>query len=94
MFFFYVTQADVLVIPLVKDKISSTDIGKSLLEKAGNKKEKQSLNFLFDKTALRFTFNPGDILQIDAPAFLNCTKLFFVKCVPWDGVGGQGVQVM
>lgn len=82
------------MIPLVKDNIESTDIGKSLLDKAGNKREKQSLKFLFDKMALRFTFDPGDILQVDAPAFLNCSKLFFIKCLQWDGVSGLGVQVM
>lgn len=89
-----VPQADVLVIPLIEPKIGSTHIGKSLLDKAGNKREKQSLKSLFNKVAARLTFNPGDVLQVDAPAFLNCSKLFFIKCLPWDGVSGQSVQVI
>lgn len=82
------------MIPLVEVNIESSDIGKSLLDKAGNKGEKKSFKSLFDKVALSFTFNPGDILQVDAPAFLNCSKLFFIKCLPWDGVSGPSVQVM
>lgn len=73
---------------MVKSKIESTNVGKSLLRRAGN-----SLKFLFEEVAASSTLKPGDILQVDAPAALGCSKLFFIECLPWDGVGGQSVQV-
>lgn len=69
-------------------QLTSTKIGISLLRRAGN-----NLKFMFDVMAARFTHNPGDILQVDAPPSLCCSKLFFIECLPWDGVRGQSVQV-
>lgn len=86
--FHFFPQADVLVVPMFRCQLTSTNIGKSLLRRAGNQ-----LKFLFDIMAARFTLNPGDVLQVDAPPSLCCSKLFFIECLPWDGVSGQSVQV-
>ncbi|KAE8279190.1 Poly [ADP-ribose] polymerase 14 [Larimichthys crocea] len=32
--------------------------------------------------------------QVDAPSSLGCSKLFFIECLPWDGVRGQSVQAL
>ncbi|KAE8279183.1 Poly [ADP-ribose] polymerase 15 [Larimichthys crocea] len=31
---------------------------------------------------------------VDAPSSLGCSKLFFIECLPWDGVRGQSVQAL
>lgn len=77
-----------LVVPMVKCKIESANVGKRLLRKAG-----KSLKLLFNEVAASSTLKPGDILQVDAPASLSCNKIVFIECLPWDGVGGKSVQV-
>lgn len=73
---------------MIRCQLTSTNIGKSLLRRAGN-----NLKFMFDTMAARFTLVPGGVLQVDAPPSLSCSKLFFIECLPWDGVRGQSVQV-
>lgn len=81
-------QVDVLVVPILKRQLTSTQIGKCLLNKAGN-----ALQSKFDAMAAGCTLAPGDVLQVDAPPSLGCSKLFFIECLPWDGIRGQSVQV-
>ncbi|XP_034424676.1 protein mono-ADP-ribosyltransferase PARP14-like [Hippoglossus hippoglossus] len=81
-------QVNVLVVPMLHKKLTSTKVGKNLLTKAGN-----TLQSNFDAAA-NCTVSPGDVLQVAAPASLGCNKLFFIECLPWDGVGGQSVQAL
>lgn len=71
-----------------KKQLTSTKIGKDLLTKAGD-----AFKSKFDSMAATCTLAPGDVLQVDAPSSLGCSKLFFIECLPWDGVRGQSVQV-
>lgn len=73
---------------MINRQLNSTEIGKCLLKKAGN----AISSMFYLKTANR-TFAPGDVLQVDAPPSLGCSKLFFIECSPWDGVSGWSVQV-
>nr|XP_046236902.1 protein mono-ADP-ribosyltransferase PARP14-like [Scatophagus argus] len=82
-------QVNVLVVPMLNRRLSSTKIGKCLLEKAGN-----ALQSKFNAMAESCTLNPGDVLQVDTPPTLGSSKLFFIECLPWDGVRGQSVQAL
>lgn len=73
---------------MLNRQLTSTNIGKCLLNKAGN-----AIKSKFDFMAANCTLVPGDVLQVDAPPSLGCSKLFFIECLPWDGVRGQSVQV-
>lgn len=77
-----------LVVPMLNRQLTSTKIGKCLLNEAGN-----AIKSKFDLMAANRTLAPGDVLQVDAPPSLGCSKLFFIECLPWDGVRGQSVQV-
>ena len=82
------SQANVLVAPMISGQLASTNIGTCLVKKAGN-----AINSKFNSAAANRTFAPGDVLQVDAPPSLGCSKLFFIECLPWDGVRGQSVKV-
>ncbi|XP_037614203.1 protein mono-ADP-ribosyltransferase PARP14-like [Sebastes umbrosus] len=82
-------QVNVLVVPMLNRQLTSTNIGKCLLKKAGN-----AIKSKFDSVAANCTVAPGDVLQVDAPPSLGCSKLFFIECLPWDGVRGKSVQAL
>ncbi|XP_044039273.1 protein mono-ADP-ribosyltransferase PARP14-like [Siniperca chuatsi] len=82
-------QVNVLVVPMHNGKLNSTKIGKCLLNKAGN-----AIKSKFNLMAASCTLAPGDVLQVDGPPSLGCSKLFFIECFPWDGVRGQSVQAL
>ncbi|XP_032400417.1 protein mono-ADP-ribosyltransferase PARP14 isoform X2 [Etheostoma spectabile] len=82
-------QVHVWVVPMLNRQLTSTKIGKSLLEKAGD-----AIKSKFDIMAANCTLVPGGVLQVDAPPSLCCSKLFFIECLPWDGVRGQSVKVL
>ncbi|XP_073331280.1 protein mono-ADP-ribosyltransferase PARP15 [Pagrus major] len=82
-------QVNVLVAPMINRQLNSTKIGKCLLKKAGNAIKSK----FYLKTSNR-TLAPGDVLQVDAPPSLGCSKLFFIECSPWDGVSGRSVQAL
>ncbi|CAK6978810.1 protein mono-ADP-ribosyltransferase PARP14-like [Scomber scombrus] len=82
-------QVDVLVVPILNRKLTATKIGECLLNKAGN-----AINSKFESVAANCTLRPGDVLQVDGPPSLGCSKIFFIECLPWDGVGGQSVQAL
>ncbi|KAM3590699.1 uncharacterized protein V6R79_014561 [Siganus canaliculatus] len=82
-------QANVLVVPMLKRQIDSTNIGESLVKKGGTA---MISNFIL--MASNCVLVPGDILQVDAPPSLKCSKLFFIECLPWDGVRGQSGQAL
>ncbi|XP_027143801.1 poly [ADP-ribose] polymerase 14 isoform X4 [Larimichthys crocea] len=82
-------QVNVLVVPMLSSQPTSTRIGNCLLKRAGS-----ALKSKFDSMAATCTLAPGDVLQVDAPSSLGCSKLFFIECLPWDGVRGQSVQAL
>ncbi|XP_027143708.1 poly [ADP-ribose] polymerase 14 isoform X2 [Larimichthys crocea] len=82
-------QVNVLVVPMLSSQPTSTRIGNCLLKRAGS-----ALKSNFDSMAATCTLAPGDVLQVDAPSSLGCSKLFFIECLPWDGVRGQSVQAL
>lgn len=73
---------------MLNKKLTSTTMGKGLLSKAGD-----VIKTNFDLMAAKCTLTPGDVLQVDGPPSLGCSKLFFIECLPWDGIRGQSVQV-
>jgi len=73
---------------MLNKNLTSTSLGNSLFQKAGN-----AIKSKFDSVAANGTVAPGDVLQVDAPPSLGCSKLFFIECLPWDGVRGQSVKV-
>ncbi|XP_025761287.1 poly [ADP-ribose] polymerase 14 isoform X2 [Oreochromis niloticus] len=82
-------QADVLVAPMLNKQLTSTNIGNSLLAKAGN-----TLQLKFDLVLASCAITPGDVQLVDAPPSLGCSKVFFIECLPWDGVRGRSVQAL
>ncbi|XP_047433891.1 protein mono-ADP-ribosyltransferase PARP14-like [Mugil cephalus] len=82
-------QVDVLVVPMLKKMLTSTEIGKCLLNKAGN-----AMRSNFNLMAAKCTPAAGDVLQVDAPTSLSCSKVFFIECLPWDGIRGLSVQAL
>ncbi|KAF3837191.1 hypothetical protein F7725_004655 [Dissostichus mawsoni] len=85
----YRENANVMVVPMLNKNLTSTKIGKHLFQKAGN-----AIKSKFDSVAANCTVAPGDVLQVDAPPSLGCSKLFFIECLPWDGVRGQSVKAL
>ncbi|XP_028285396.1 protein mono-ADP-ribosyltransferase PARP14 [Parambassis ranga] len=82
-------QVHVLVVPMVNKNMTSTEIGKSLLRKAGS-----TLTAKFESVAAKSILVPGDVLQVDGPPSLGCSKIFFIECLPWDTVRGKSVQAL
>ncbi|XP_025761284.1 poly [ADP-ribose] polymerase 14 isoform X3 [Oreochromis niloticus] len=82
-------QVDVLVVPMLNKHLTSTNIGNSLLAKAGN-----ILKLKFDLVLASCALAPGDVQLVDAPPSLGCSKIFFIECLPWDGVRGKSVQAL
>uniref|UniRef100_A0A3P8PQE7 Poly [ADP-ribose] polymerase n=1 Tax=Astatotilapia calliptera TaxID=8154 RepID=A0A3P8PQE7_ASTCA len=82
-------QADVLVVPMLNKQLTSTNIGNSFLAKAGN-----ILKLKFDSVLASCALAPGDVQLVDAPPSLGCSKIFFIECLPWDGVRGKSVQAL
>ncbi|XP_031582744.2 protein mono-ADP-ribosyltransferase PARP14-like [Oreochromis aureus] len=82
-------QVDVLVVPMLNKQLTSTNIGNSLLAKAGN-----ILQLTFYLVLASCAIAPGDVQLVDAPPSLGCSKIFFIECLPWDGVRGKSVQAL
>ncbi|XP_026209254.1 uncharacterized protein LOC113157845 isoform X2 [Anabas testudineus] len=82
-------QVNVLVAPMVNRKLTSTKIGKSLLQRAGNTMQRH-----FDLMAGNGTHCAGDVMQVDAPPSVGCSKILFIECLPWDGNKGKSVQAL
>ncbi|XP_071774139.2 protein mono-ADP-ribosyltransferase PARP14-like isoform X1 [Centroberyx gerrardi] len=82
-------QVNVLVAPMLKRHLTSTNIGKDLLSKAGN-----TMKTNFDLMARGRNFAPGEVLQVDGSPSLGCSKIFFIECLPWDGVRGESVKAL
>ncbi|XP_067379691.1 protein mono-ADP-ribosyltransferase PARP15-like isoform X2 [Channa argus] len=82
-------QANVLVVPMLNKQLSSTKIGSCLLSKAGG-----LITSKFDREAAKCILAPGDVLQVDGPPSLGCSKIYFIECLPWDGARGQSVQAL
>lgn len=73
---------------MLNKQLTSTNIGNSLLAKVGN-----ILKLKFDSVLASCALAPGDVQLVDAPPSLGCSKIFFIECLPWDGVRGKSVQV-
>ncbi|XP_022619854.1 poly [ADP-ribose] polymerase 14-like [Seriola dumerili] len=82
-------QVTVLVVPMLNKQLTSTNIGNSLLNKAG-----KIIQSNFNLVAANCTISPGDVLQVTGPPTLGCSKLFFIECLPWDGARGQSAQAL
>ncbi|XP_008284620.1 poly [ADP-ribose] polymerase 14 [Stegastes partitus] len=82
-------QVNVLVVPMLGKQLRSTKVGSSLWTKAGDK-----LKSNFDSAAANCVVAPGDVLQVDGPPSLGCSKIFFIECLPWDGVRGKSAQAL
>uniref|UniRef100_A0AAQ6A958 Poly [ADP-ribose] polymerase n=1 Tax=Amphiprion ocellaris TaxID=80972 RepID=A0AAQ6A958_AMPOC len=82
-------QVNVLVVPMIGKQLNSTKMGSSLLNKAGS-----TLKAKFDSAAANCAVAPGDVLQVDGPPSLGCSKIFFAECLPWDGVRGTSLQAL
>ncbi|XP_042582659.1 uncharacterized protein LOC122137788 [Cyprinus carpio] len=70
-------QADVFVAPMIQTNMTSTLIGSSLLNKAG-----QQLQNNFNSAKRNHTLKPGEVLEVDGTQALGCSKVFFIECVP------------
>ncbi|XP_029381987.1 protein mono-ADP-ribosyltransferase PARP14-like isoform X2 [Echeneis naucrates] len=81
-------KVNAMVAPMINKKLTSTNIGKSLLSKAGNLLQS---NF---NAAAGSAVSPGAVIQVTGPPSLGLTKLFFIECLPWDGATGQSVQAL
>ncbi|KAM4536963.1 protein mono-ADP-ribosyltransferase PARP14-like [Odontesthes bonariensis] len=82
-------QMNVLVAPMLNKQLTSTKVCTSLLRKGGN-----AVQSKFDSMAVNRTLGPGDVLQVDGPPSLGCSKIFFIECSPWDGFRGNSVQAL
>ncbi len=65
------------VAPMILANMTSTLIGSSLLNKAG-----QQLQTNFNNAKRNQTLKPGDVLEVDATPALGCSKVFFMECAP------------
>lgn len=72
----------------MKKELTSTQIGKCLCSKAGI-----AMKMKFSSESKKWVQYAGGVLEVVAPPSLGCSKLFFIECLPWDGVRGQSVQV-
>ncbi|GAA6215978.1 uncharacterized protein LOC108903094 [Lates japonicus] len=81
-------QVNVLVAPMINKKLTSTKIGKCLKE-VGSAMEKN-----FDQMAKKWSLSSDYVMQVDAPPSLGCSKIFFIECLPWDGVRGKSKQAL
>ncbi|XP_059357245.1 uncharacterized protein LOC132096101 [Carassius carassius] len=70
-------HADVFVAPMIQTNMTSTLIGSSLLNKAG-----QQLQNNFNNAKGKNKLKPGEVLEVDATPALGCSKVFFVECAP------------
>ncbi|XP_050971715.1 protein mono-ADP-ribosyltransferase PARP14 isoform X2 [Labeo rohita] len=70
-------QADVFVAPMIQTNMTSTLIGSSLLNKAG-----QQLQNNFNNAKGCHTLMPGEVLEVDATPALGCSKVFFIESAP------------
>ncbi|XP_050969672.1 uncharacterized protein LOC127167588 [Labeo rohita] len=70
-------QADVFVAPMIQTNMTSTLIGSSLLNKAGQ----QLQNNFYNAKGLH-TLKPGEVLVVEATPALGCSKVFFIECAP------------
>ncbi|XP_016119894.1 uncharacterized protein, partial [Sinocyclocheilus grahami] len=70
-------QADVFVAPMIQTNMTSTLIGSSLLNKAG-----QQLQNNFNNAKGKHKLKPGEVLEVDATPALGCSMVFFVECAP------------
>ncbi|RXN19008.1 poly [ADP-ribose] polymerase 14-like protein [Labeo rohita] len=70
-------QADVFVAPMIQTNMTSTLIGSSLLNKAG-----QQLQNNFNNAKGCHTLMPGEVLEVDATPALGCSKVLFIECAP------------
>uniref|UniRef100_A0A667YFD8 Uncharacterized protein n=1 Tax=Myripristis murdjan TaxID=586833 RepID=A0A667YFD8_9TELE len=52
-----------------------------------------TLKSTFDVMMGGRNFTPGDVLQVDGPRSLSCSKIFFIECLPWDGARAQSAKV-
>ncbi|XP_055358534.1 protein mono-ADP-ribosyltransferase PARP15-like [Betta splendens] len=82
-------QVNVLVAPIINRKLTSTKIGKSLLRKGGQIMERN-----FNSMAEKANFSPGDVMQVNAPSSVGCSKIFFIECLPWDGVMCRSMKAL
>ncbi|XP_072232558.1 uncharacterized protein [Leuresthes tenuis] len=82
-------QVRVLVAPMISKELTSTKIGKGLLKKGGPEMQKN-----FELMAKKGSFSAGSVMIVDAPSSLGCSKIFFIECLPWDGVTGLSVQAL
>ncbi|KAM8882173.1 protein mono-ADP-ribosyltransferase PARP14-like isoform 2-T2 [Synchiropus picturatus] len=80
-------EVNVMVVPMNNRTLTSTKIGQCLLTKAG-----QMIKSKFDLTAAGCGSAAGSVMQINAPALLRCSKIFFIECVRWDGASGHSVK--
>ncbi|XP_040929894.1 protein mono-ADP-ribosyltransferase PARP14-like isoform X2 [Betta splendens] len=81
-------KVNVMVVPMLNRKLTSTAIGKCLSKKVNKFRTK------FFLAATKCTLQPGDVMQVDAPPSLGCSKILFIECLPWDGVRGQSKQAL
>ncbi|XP_054863750.1 uncharacterized protein LOC111580214 isoform X2 [Amphiprion ocellaris] len=82
-------QVNVLVAPMISRELTSTKIGKCLLSKGGSRMQNK-----FDLVARKCSLTAGNVMQVDAPTSLGCSKIFFIECLPWDGVRGRSMEVL
>ncbi|XP_041840898.1 uncharacterized protein LOC121639623 isoform X2 [Melanotaenia boesemani] len=82
-------KVNVLVAPMIYKKLTSTKIGKGLNKKGGS-----AMQSNFDLVAGTWTCSAGNVMIVDAPPCLGCSKIFFIECLPWDGVSGHSVQAL
>ncbi|KAJ0055802.1 hypothetical protein NL108_011421, partial [Boleophthalmus pectinirostris] len=79
---------DVRVVPMVNKSLQSTKIGKSLVKKGGLQ---MKIKF---SSSMKKSMTPGKVLEVIPPASVGCSKLFFIECLPWDGMGGQSIKAL
>ncbi|KAM9717516.1 uncharacterized protein ACNS7B_021169 [Menidia menidia] len=82
-------QVNVLVLPMLNKQLDATKVGKDLLTKAG-----AALRFKFAAAAAERPVAPGDVLQLDGPPTLGCSRILLIECSPWDGVRGGSLRAL
>lgn len=65
------------VAPMIQTNMTSTLIGSSLLNKAG-----QQLQNNFNNAKGNHTLKPGEVLEVDGTQTLGGSKVFFMECAP------------